>query len=68
MTTLRQLLLALAGMFAILVIAALIVVGLAEITPHPEHRQSPTEINFRAACEAAKGNAVWNGRHWECLK
>ena len=52
MTTLRQLLLVLAGIFAILVITAL----------------SQTAVNFRAACEAAKGNAVWNGRHWECLK
>ena len=68
MTTLRQLLLALAGIFAILVITALIVVGLAEIMPPPEHRQSPTAINFRAACAAVKGNAVWNGRHWECIK
>ena len=68
MTTLRELLLVLAGVFAILVITALVVAGLDVIMPHPERRQSPTAINFRAACEAAKGNAVWNGRHWECLK
>ena len=68
MSTLRQLLLALAGIFAILVITALVVAGLAVIMPPPERRQSPTAINFRAACEAAKGNAVWNGRHWECIK
>ena len=29
---------------------------------------SYTEMNFRAACAEAKGNTVWNGRHWECLK
>lgn len=29
---------------------------------------SQTEIDFRAACTAVKGNAIYNGRHWECLK
>ena len=27
-----------------------------------------TASNFRAACAEAKGNAVWNGKYWECLK
>ena len=68
MNTLRQLLFGLAVIFAILAVVALIVAGLEAIMPSPERQQSPTAINFRAACEAAKGNAVWNGRHWECIK
>lgn len=30
--------------------------------------ESFAETKFRAACAAVNGNAVWNGRHWECLK
>lgn len=26
------------------------------------------EVEFRAACAQVNGRAVWNGRHWECLK
>lgn len=26
------------------------------------------ERAFREECEAVKGRAVWNNRHWECLK
>lgn len=25
-----------------------------------------TEVNFRTACDAVKGQTVWNGRYWEC--
>jgi len=68
MTTLREDLLGLAVIFAGLAVVALIVVGLNEIMPPRERRVTQTESDFRAACAAVKGNAVWNGRHWECLK
>jgi len=68
MSILRGLISGLAIVFAILVLAALIVVGLNNVMPPREQRQSPTELNFRASCEAVKGSVVWNGRHWECLK
>ncbi len=68
MTTLRELLLGLAVIFASLVMVALIVAGLAEIMPPREQRQTQAEIDFRAACAAAKGITVWNSRHWECIK
>ena len=32
------------------------------------HHRNTIEVNFRAACDAAKGQTVWNGRNWECLK
>jgi hypothetical protein len=31
-------------------------------------KENPLEVDFRAACSQANGKAVWNGRHWECLK
>ena len=31
-------------------------------------KENPLEIEFRAACAQVNGKAVWNGRHWECLK
>ena len=27
-----------------------------------------TEINFRVVCDSVKGQTVWNGKQWECLK
>ena len=30
--------------------------------------QEDIGVEFRAACSQASGKAVWNGRHWECLK
>lgn len=68
MTTLRDALSGLAVIFAILVVVTLIVAGLAAIMPPREQRQTQAEIDFRAACAAAKGITVWNSRHWECLK
>jgi len=68
MTTLRELLTGLAVILGILTAVTLIVVGLGAIMPPREARQSQTETNFRSACAAVKGSAVWNGRHWECIK
>ena len=68
MNTLRELLLGLAVIFATALAVALIVAGLAEIMPPREQRQTQAEIDFRAACAAAKGITVWNSRHWECIK
>ena len=68
MITLRESLLGLAVIFAGLAVVALIVVGLSAIMPPREQRQTQAEIDFRAACAAAKGITVWNSRHWECLK
>lgn len=68
MSILRGALSGLAIIFSIFMMVALIVVGLDAIMPPREQRQSPNEINFRSACAAVKGSAVWNGRHWECLK
>jgi hypothetical protein len=68
MTTLFEWLLGLAIIFTGLVVTTLIVVVLSAIMPPREQRQTQAEIDFRAACAAAKGITVWNGRHRECLK
>jgi uncharacterized membrane protein YqjE len=68
MTALFEWLLGLAIIFTGLVVTTLIVVVLSAIMPPREQRQTQAEIDFRAACAAVKGNAAWNGRHWECLK
>ena len=31
-------------------------------------QQEQRESQYRAACDAAKGRVVWNGKHWECLR
>ena len=68
MTALRDFLVRFGVVILVPTCAAGLVVVLASIMPPREERKSPTEINFRAACDAAKGTAVWNGRHWECVK
>ena len=68
MSTLRESLLGLAVICFALLAVALIVKGLAAIMPPREQRQTQVEIDFRAACAAANGRAVWNSRHWECIK
>ena len=68
MTTLREALFGIAAICAALLAVALIVKGLAAIMPPREQRQTQAEIDFRAACAAAKGITVWNSRHWECIK
>ena len=47
--------------------AAIAVIGLDKIMGQVSI-MSHTEANFRAACATVKGNVVWNGKHWECLK
>ena len=63
---LKELLIALLLLFIIAVIV--FVVG-ANFTDSAHRTQlEQRESQYRAACAAVKGNAVWNGRHWECLK
>ena len=64
MNTLRDALSGLAVIIALVVVVAFVVVGLATVM----QRETQAEIDFRAACAAAKGITVWNSRHWECIK
>ena len=68
MTTLREALFGIAAICAAALAVALIVVGFNAIMPPREQRRTQVEIDFRAACAAAKGITVWNSRHWECIK
>lgn len=33
-----------------------------------DHEQQRTALEFKETCEAKSGQAVWNGRYWECLR
>ena len=65
---LRDIVLAAASVFLVLLAGGVIVYTLTALNVGPEYRQSATEVSFRAACAEVKGHAVWNGRNWECIK
>ena len=53
----------------LLFITAVIVFLFANFTDSEYRTQlEQRESQYRAACDAAKGRVVWNGKHWECLK
>lgn len=33
-----------------------------------DHEQQRIALEFKETCEAKSGQAVWNGRYWECLR
>jgi hypothetical protein len=68
MTTLREAVITIWWILVLLCCVVGIVVGLSAVMPPREVRLSQTEVDFHSACAAVKGRAVWNGRHWECLK
>lgn len=51
-----------------LCIVAALVATLATMFHPTEGYHERIEREFRAACEATNGKAVWSGRAWECLK
>ena len=54
---------------AVIVMALLIAAGIVVLfNGSLERKENPTDARFRAACMQVNGTAVWNGRHWECLK
>jgi ABC-type transporter Mla subunit MlaD len=53
--------------FAVLVIVSAVGTAVALITWGSDGSKR-TAAEFRAACTEARGNAVWNGRYWECLR
>ena len=42
-----------------------LVVGIAAMLMFSD---ADTAKDFNAKCQAAHGQAVWNGKYWECLK
>ena len=64
----HDVLIGLLGIVAVLFFAAAGVYALTEMGVEAGRKTSQIEIDFRAACTAVKGNAVYNGRSWECLK
>jgi hypothetical protein len=59
----------LAVIVMVLLVTAGVVVLFTDLFPNSfVRKEHPTDARFRAACMQVNGNAVWNGRHWECLK
>ena len=59
----------LAGIVMVLLVTAGVVVLFTDLFPNSfVRKESPIDTQFRAACTQVNGKAVWNGRHWECLK
>ena len=64
-TTVRDVLMAIVLFSLIMSVAA----GLTFLlTSAVGGKESPIDTRFRAACTQVNGVAVWNGKHWECLK
>jgi hypothetical protein len=51
---------------AVVVLVVVGAVGATVIWGSEGSKRTATE--FRAACTEARGNAVWNGKYWECLR
>jgi hypothetical protein len=65
--TIRDALTAL-GLFGVIISAAAGFTVLLASLGVGERKESPIDTQFRAACTQVNGVAVWNGKHWECLK
>ena len=68
MTTLREAMITILWILVLLFCVGGVVVAVSAVMPPRGSVMSQTEADFRSACAAVKGSAVWNGRHWECLK
>ena len=66
-TTVRDALTGLVLIAFIILSAAGLTVLLASVGVG-KREESPTDTRFRTACTQVNGVAIWNGKHWECLK
>ena len=49
-------------------ILAAFIIGGVNLVLKGAARSQQTSEDFRLACESTGGKAVWNFKHWECLK
>ena len=59
------------ALIAVLVVVFLLftmVAGGVALFKSVDHEQQRIALEFKGACEAKSGQAVWNGRYWECLR
>jgi len=54
--------------FPVMLVIILMVCGVWELSNDTVKVPSNTEVTFRAACDNVKGQTVWNGKNWECIK
>ena len=45
-----------------------LIMGAVTLFNAGEKQSERTRLEFREACEAVNGKAVWNNKYWECLK
>lgn len=53
---------------AMLGIVAALIMGVAALFNLGQEQSEKTRLEFKEACEAVHGTAVWNNKHWECLR
>lgn len=59
------------AVIAVLAVAFLLfamVAGGVAFYKRTDHEQRRIALEFKETCEAKSGQAVWNGRYWECLR
>jgi beta-lactamase regulating signal transducer with metallopeptidase domain len=64
----KDALIGLAWLILMLLAVASVVVMLADMFGRKESTSERSEREFRTVCSQLKGQTVWNGRQWECLK
>lgn len=50
------------------VVVAVVVGAVVAMISWGSEGSKRTAAEFQAACTEARGNAVWNGKYWECLR
>jgi len=53
---------------AVLGVVAGIILSAVAFFQEAQARNQQTSEAFKSACESTGGKAVWNFKHWECLK
>jgi len=59
------------ALIAVLAVAFLLfamVAGGVAFCKRTDHERRRIALEFKETCEAKSGQAVWNGRYWECLR
>lgn len=56
------------AVLAVVFLLTAMVAGGVSFYKWADHEQQRTALEFKETCEAKSGQAVWNGRYWECLR
>ena len=56
------------AVLAVVFLLTAMVAGGVSFYKQVDHEQQRIALEFKETCEAKSGQAVWNGRYWECLR